>query len=51
MRQSYTWNSKQHFDKLKYGAKQRNLIVELTLQEYKNLTKLPCYLCGEIVVS
>ena len=50
-RKPYTWNSKQHFGKLKYDAKQRNLIVELTFQEYENLIKLPCYLCGELVVS
>ncbi|OGZ35350.1 MAG: hypothetical protein A2646_03120 [Candidatus Portnoybacteria bacterium RIFCSPHIGHO2_02_FULL_39_12] len=50
-REPYIWNSKQHFEKLKYDAKQRNLIVELTFQEYESLIKLPCYLCGESVVS
>ena len=50
-RPPYVWNLKQRFSKMTYDAKSRNLAVTLTLEEYENLTKLPCYLCGDLVIS
>ena len=50
-RPPYIWNLKQRFSKMVYDAKSRNLAVLLTLEEYENLTKLPCYLCGDLVIS
>lgn len=45
------YTTKQRFLKMIYDAKSRNLPVMLTIEEYENLIKLPCYLCGELVVS
>jgi len=34
------------YSKLKTNAKQRGIIVKISLNEYKEVVKFPCYLCG-----
>ena len=50
-REPWVWTTKQRFSQMIYHAKKRNFATTLTFEEYENLIKLPCYLCGELVVS
>lgn len=50
-REPWVWTTKQRFSQMIYHAKKRNFATTLTFEEYENLIKLPCYLCGEPVVS
>ena len=50
-REPWVWTTKQRFSQMMYHAKKRNFATTLTFEEYENLIKLPCYLCGDSVVS
>lgn len=50
-REPWVWTTKQRFSQMIYHAKKRNFAVTLTFEEYENLIKLPCYLCGDPVIS
>src|SRR3989344_2779180 len=50
-REPWVWTTKQRFSQMIYHAKRRNFAATLTFEEYENLIKLPCYLCGEPVIS
>ncbi len=50
-REPWVFTTKQRFSSMLYHAKRRNFVTTMTFEEYENLIKLPCYLCGEPVVS
>ena len=46
-RQRYRTSIKGRYKKYERGAKERNLKFELTIDEFDNITKQPCFYCGE----
>lgn len=50
-RPPWVFTPKLRFSQMIWFAKKRNLAATLTFEEYENLIKLPCYLCGEPVIS
>jgi len=50
-REPWVWTTKQRFSQMIYHAKKRNFAATLTFEDYEKLIKLPCYLCGEPVIS